>query len=780
MFKLRTFKLHIAALARHPLKKHKRQNYIESQLAEGAVDHSGLWRSPLVSVVIVSFNSRDDLTACLESVKQQSYSRIEIVVVENGHLDAADLVRTICPDAKYIRAPTNLGFAEGNNFAMRHVTGEYVLLVNPDARLDEDCLYELLSAFRRDAALAVAAPKLRFWTRFVDVEVRSPYAFEIDATALVEQLSYKKFFVRCGETSGNGSQILSVRSPTAYRILLRLPVDGSALRLPIEALNGLMVLVNGKPITMVGDAAESFPILSLTSSARPNAFWVINNAGSGIRKGIPYDIGFAEADDGRADGQRHVPSFCGCVALIKRAALIGQDLFRPEFFAYFEDSELALRLGRAGHTITYTPRAIAYHKHSAAFSEHSPLWTTLVGRSRLIYQTCAGAKNAPEALQRWLADAKRYNSLPQSLASILSELDLRIGASGRPHRRIGVFNSWWATFGGGELHALCILREIAGPQDEIFLISDKDFDMDELFRRFHFDMEDISKLVVVKMTSDLTARFDVFINASYCSNLVSHAASSYYIVSFPHRGLSKKAKKSYIFLFNSQFTKKWADRFWGPVRGEIIYPTHSLALDGDGTLVAKEKIVITVGRITRSGHAKNPDAVIEAFAKAKARGGLDDWRLCVVGTVDPSRPEDLAFLEDLKRAAAGDDKIQVIANCLKSELDLLFARAAIYVHAAGLNQSPDAPEKHEHFGISTLEACMHGCFPIVYHLGGPADLLTTLGTGCVYSNEQEMVEVLAEQMRRDCGALSAATSRSARKFCADNAVATRRLLEHLH
>lgn len=771
------FKTYLRAVLRHPFNRRKQRTYVKLHAAEASAYYGWIVHNPRVSVLVVSYNSQDDLPGCLESIRAQSYSKLEVIVVENGSADTEPLVRAHCPDAKYVRAPRNLGFAEGSNLALQHARGEFIALVNPDARLDEDCLLELMAGFREDSSLAVVTPKLRFWTRFADFHFISEGPFAIHVADMERQLAYRKYFPRLGAPSRDKAWLAAMPHPLddgapGFRAILRLPIDGSTPRIRVKAAGSVICASAGAVFPATPDGLISLP---LAPHRHPGASFLINNAGSTILGGYPSDIGFSDFDSRDHDVGGHLRAFCGCVALIKRAALVGQPLFRPEFFAYFEDSELSARLLKAGWTLGYRPRAIAYHKHSATSSEGSALWTLLVERARRIYDHHVKS-GADEAMAKFLADATRYDQAPAALKSVLLDLDRVIGAPARRGRCIGVYNSWWNTFGGGELHALSILREIATEGDEIYLISETDFDVDALAQRFGVALDRCVKLIVHKVSPQFTSQFDVFVNACYCSGLVSQAKRSYYLVSFPHRGLSAQAKASYYFLFNSDFTKKWADKIWGPVQGEIIYPSHSLVLDERLSPAVKEKIVLTVGRITRSGHAKNPDAVIEAFLLAKRQGGLDDWRLCVVGNVDASRPEDLAFLDDLRRLAARDARVEILADCPKAELDRLLDRAAIYVQATGLNQPADAPENHEHFGIATLEACLRGCFPVVYHLGGPAELVATLGTGAVYENGPDMARVLAERMREACGAESAALSEAARKFCADNAVATRRLL----
>lgn len=90
--------------------------------------------SATVSVVIVSWRTRDALRDCVESVKrQEEVSLSQIVVVDNASGDgSAEMVAAEFPDVRLIRNPDNRGFAAACNQGMRLADGSYILLLNPD------------------------------------------------------------------------------------------------------------------------------------------------------------------------------------------------------------------------------------------------------------------------------------------------------------------------------------------------------------------------------------------------------------------------------------------------------------------------------------------------------------------------------------------------------------------------------------------------------------------------------------------------------------------------
>ena len=102
--------------------------------------------SPLASVVIVSYNTRDKLRACLESVAIESAGLDhEVIVLDNASSDgSAAMVRAEFPSIRLIARAENAGFARGVNEAVDLATGEFVILLNPDTIVLDNALTRLV------------------------------------------------------------------------------------------------------------------------------------------------------------------------------------------------------------------------------------------------------------------------------------------------------------------------------------------------------------------------------------------------------------------------------------------------------------------------------------------------------------------------------------------------------------------------------------------------------------------------------------------------------------
>jgi GT2 family glycosyltransferase len=115
-----------------------------------------------ISVVIVAWNARHYLELCLESLAAARTRRsMEILVVDNASTDGtAETVEARFPDVKLIRSDENLGFARGNNLAIRQCQGRYIALVNPDVIVLPGCLDALADFLDQHHTVGNVGPRV--------------------------------------------------------------------------------------------------------------------------------------------------------------------------------------------------------------------------------------------------------------------------------------------------------------------------------------------------------------------------------------------------------------------------------------------------------------------------------------------------------------------------------------------------------------------------------------------------------------------------------------------
>lgn len=116
----------------------------------------------ILSVVIISFNTKTLLEKCLESVYfQKDTGDFEIFVVDNSSTDGSvEMIREKYPQVNLIANKSNSGFAKAGNQAIRDSKGEYILLLNSDVILFEDSLKKMIDFMNTELLAGAISAKL--------------------------------------------------------------------------------------------------------------------------------------------------------------------------------------------------------------------------------------------------------------------------------------------------------------------------------------------------------------------------------------------------------------------------------------------------------------------------------------------------------------------------------------------------------------------------------------------------------------------------------------------
>lgn len=115
-----------------------------------------------ISVVIVAWNAKPYLRLCLQSLADAPPHRtMEIIVVDNASIDGtSEMVNAQYPHVQLIRTEENLGFAKGNNLAIRQCRGRYIALVNPDVIVFPGCLDALADFLDQNPKVGNVGPRV--------------------------------------------------------------------------------------------------------------------------------------------------------------------------------------------------------------------------------------------------------------------------------------------------------------------------------------------------------------------------------------------------------------------------------------------------------------------------------------------------------------------------------------------------------------------------------------------------------------------------------------------
>ncbi|MDQ2868625.1 MAG: glycosyltransferase family 4 protein [Verrucomicrobiota bacterium] len=282
---------------------------------------------------------------------------------------------------------------------------------------------------------------------------------------------------------------------------------------------------------------------------------------------------------------------------------------------------------------------------------------------------------------------------------------------------------------------------------------------------------------------DLSEDCDLFVAVVHQAPPFSRATNSALIVLFPtfqpgKRDWSwRRRLATYNVKFSiSNFTRDWTRERWG-VDSELLYPPVDLA---HVEVLPKQKRILSVGRFSTSGHTKRQIELIETFRALCV--SLSDWSYASVGGLNETLSDRLYF--ERARRLTHDQPIEVRANLERAPLLALYRTASIFWHAAGFGENvAHAPERAEHFGITTVEAMAHGCVPLVFAAGGQPEIVEDGVNGFVWREWSELKDrtvalardqALLEKMSAAARARSQIFSREkcVTRFCARVGIAT--------
>lgn len=119
-----------------------------------------------LSVIIVTYNSENDIYDCISSIKQWSdipLDELELIIVDNNSRNTdymfEQLLSLYGSDIVLIKNTRNGGYGQGNNMGIRKATAPVVLIMNPDVRLIEPVFKTALDAFEENKALSIYGMK---------------------------------------------------------------------------------------------------------------------------------------------------------------------------------------------------------------------------------------------------------------------------------------------------------------------------------------------------------------------------------------------------------------------------------------------------------------------------------------------------------------------------------------------------------------------------------------------------------------------------------------------
>lgn len=178
-----------------------------------------------VSVLIISFNTRDLTRECLQCIGRECEGlNAQIIVVDNASLDdSAAMVASEFPYATLLRSEVNLGFGNANNLALTHARGRYVVLLNTDAFMAAGALKLAMEQMDRTPQCGLAGGKLVGRDGGWQPSARMFHSVAIDAavlTGMATRYPHSRIFGRLDRTWADQNAAAQVDwVPGAFSIL---------------------------------------------------------------------------------------------------------------------------------------------------------------------------------------------------------------------------------------------------------------------------------------------------------------------------------------------------------------------------------------------------------------------------------------------------------------------------------------------------------------------------------------------------------------------------------
>ena len=198
-----------------------------------------------LSVVIISWNVRELLRRCLDSIQEGLKGEkgkgllVETIVFDNGSADgSADMVREYLPWVHLMESEVNLGFTKGNNLAIGQSEGRYILLLNPDTEVVGDAFGTMVAYMESHPRVGALGPRL---LNPDGTTQSSRRRFPTLATAFLESTVLQPWF--------QGSKLLK-----RYYLLDR-PDDEIQ---PVDWVVGAALLIRRQALHQVGPLDEEF------------------------------------------------------------------------------------------------------------------------------------------------------------------------------------------------------------------------------------------------------------------------------------------------------------------------------------------------------------------------------------------------------------------------------------------------------------------------------------------------------------------------------------------
>lgn len=356
-----------------------------------------------VSIITVNYNGKAYLKNFLESCFKLDYPRkkYEVLVVDNGSKDGSvKYVNNNFPKVRVLRSEVNLGFGGGNNLGIANASGDLFFLVNNDTCLREDTLRNVTNCFQKNSIrknIGAVNCKVVLYDKYLPLKLVGSFLTDYNLDVDLKPTNGKTYSHSYGKGADHYQEVfLPINFVHNDKVKIKIQVKSIGVKKFSIAL--FSPREEGKTHTLYegfygNESSKWLNIEIKNSQFKKYKVDLIQNAGNVLfRDGYGRDRGacvighaqFYEADTGQYEIFEEIHSFCGAAVLINKKATDQVGVFDTNFFMYYEDNDLALRMKKNGWKIFYCPKSMVRHIHSASSKEFSPFFVYNTERNRLL------------------------------------------------------------------------------------------------------------------------------------------------------------------------------------------------------------------------------------------------------------------------------------------------------------------------------------------------------------------------------------------------------------
>jgi GT2 family glycosyltransferase len=415
--------------------------------------------------------------------------------------------------------------------------------------------------------------------------------------------------------------------------------------------------------------------------------------------------------------QDRIVNYCSGAAIALRAsdfrAVGGFDYrFDP---AYYEDADLCVKLNGIGLNIRYCGRSeVIHNEHGSAKDKNlAPEIQSRIEINKRIFQQ--------RRRQHCEGNAIRERKVSEANTSIDRTVD-----------RVGLYTSYTLSSGGGENYLFTCGTILGG--DSFTLVSNEPWSslrVRNIAETFGIQLSECKVLRYAECEVRSKSFEIFFVLGNHVVPPVKPLGKKNIFICqfpFPHKREWTAEEKARLGEYDlcivySRFVRdhllaELEKQEMKAIPIEILHPPiRAIARNN----AAKQKMILNVGRFFSGEHEKKQLVLVETFKKLIS-DGLNGYELHLAGGVQPG-PQHFAYFEKIQKAGEGFP-VYLHPDISYEELFRLYQSASIYWHATGYGVSPEtSPEKHEHFGMTTVEAMSAGCIPICINTAGQREII---------------------------------------------------------